>query len=71
MLAILSLGHRNDVATPVSQVLTEKDLTVRDAHKIKEAAKLTTKERIIVDLQHAEDVFLQFNLQSHEVVDWI
>lgn len=71
MLSILSLGHRNDVTTPVSQVLTEKDLTVRDAHKIKEAAKLTTKERIIVDLQHAEDVLLQFNLHSYEVVDWI
>ena len=71
MLAILSLGHRNDVATPVSQVLTEKDLTVRDAHKIKEAAKLTTKERVIIDLKHAEDVLLQFNLHCYEVVDWI
>ena len=43
MLAVLGFSHGNDVATFLTQVFAEKDLTIRNTHQVKEATKLTTE----------------------------
>ena len=62
MLSILRLLHRNNVTTSLAQILREQNLTIRDTNQIKETSQLTAQDRILIDLKHAEDVLLQFNL---------
>ena len=62
MLSILRLLHRNNVSTLLAQILGKQNFTIRDANQVKETSQLTAQNRILIDLQHAEYMLLQFNL---------
>lgn len=57
VLPVLCLGHRDDITTLLLQVLAEQDLTVANPDQIDITAQLTTEQRVLIDLQHAENMF--------------
>lgn len=51
--------------------MAQKNFPIRDPHEVKITLKLPAQNRLLIKLKHAENMLLQLDLQSGEVIDWI
>jgi len=60
--------HRHDVAHLGLQILTHEDLSIPDSDQIELSVELPTENRIVVQLEHAVNVVLQFDTHHYVVL---
>lgn len=53
------------------QILTQEDFAVFNPDKVKVALELPTKNGVLVELEHAENVFLKLDAHGRKVVNGV